>query len=73
MSRERSYSIANQVIQPYILVEQDILRVEKYKSKRDIQNCTDYWGIKLIRHIVELCERFIEHRLQAITRLQGSL
>ena len=39
-----------------------------YKNKGDIQNYTNYWGIKLISHTMKLCERVIEHRLRAITR-----
>ena len=36
-----------------------------YKNKGDIQSCTNYRGIKLMK----LWERVIEHRLRAITRV----
>ena len=35
-----------------------------YKNKGDIQNCSNYRGIKLISHTMKLWERVIEHRLR---------
>ena len=40
-----------------------------YKNKGDIQSCTNYREIKLMNHTMKLWERFIEHRLRAITRV----
>ena len=41
--------------------------VRIYKNKVHIQSCTNYRGIKLMRHTMKLWERIIEHRLRAIT------
>jgi hypothetical protein len=49
--------------------EWTIILVPIYKDKEDIQNSTNYWGIKLISHTMKLCERVIEHRLRRITRI----
>ena len=38
--------------------------VPLYKNKGDIQNCSNYRGIKLISHTMKLSERVIEHRLR---------
>jgi Reverse transcriptase (RNA-dependent DNA polymerase) len=38
-----------------------------FKNKRDIQNCTNYRGIKLMSHTMKLWERVIEHRLRKLT------
>ena len=38
--------------------------VPLYKNKGDIQNCSNYRGIKLISHTMKLWERVIEHRLR---------
>ena len=35
-----------------------------YKNKGEIQNCTDYRGIKLMSHTMKLWERVIEQRLR---------
>ena len=40
-----------------------------YKNKGDIQSCTNYQRIKLMSHTMKLCERVIEHRLRATTRV----
>ena len=40
-----------------------------YKNKGDIQNCTNYRGIKLMSHTMKLCERIIERRLRSITSI----
>jgi hypothetical protein len=37
-----------------------------FKNKGDIQNCTNYRGIKL-SHTIRLWERVIEHRLRKLT------
>ena len=34
-----------------------------YKNKGDIQNCTNYRGIKLMSHTTKLWERVMEQRL----------
>ena len=36
--------------------------VPLYKNKGDIQDCTNYRGIKLMSHIMKLWERVIEYR-----------
>ena len=38
--------------------------VPLYKNKGDIQDCSNYKGIKLISHTMKLWERVIEHRLR---------
>jgi len=38
-----------------------------YKNKRDIQNCTNYRGIKLMSHTMKLWKRVIERRLRKNT------
>ena len=38
--------------------------VPLYKGKRDIKECGNYWGIKLISHTMKLWERVIEARLR---------
>ncbi|MES8301120.1 reverse transcriptase family protein [Cutibacterium acnes] len=43
-----------------------------YKNKRDIQNCTNYRGIKLMSHTMKLWERVIEHRLRCETRVSDN-
>ena len=35
-----------------------------YKNKGDIQDCSNYRGIKLISHTMKLWERVIEYRLK---------
>ena len=40
-----------------------------YKNKGDIQNCTNYRGIKLMSHTMKLWERIIERRLRSITSI----
>jgi hypothetical protein len=39
------------------------------KNKRDVQSCTNYRGIKLMSHIIKLCEMIIEHRLSGVTNV----
>ena len=43
-----------------------------YKNKGDIQNCTNYRGIKLMSHTMKLWERVIEHRLRCKTRVSDN-
>ena len=38
--------------------------VSLYKNKGDIQDCSNYRGIKLISHTMKLWERVIEYRLR---------
>jgi Reverse transcriptase (RNA-dependent DNA polymerase) len=38
-----------------------------FKNKGDIQSCTNYRGIKLMNHTINLWERVIEHRLRKLT------
>ena len=38
--------------------------VPLYKNKGDIQDCSNYRGIKLISHTMKLWERVIKHRLR---------
>jgi Reverse transcriptase (RNA-dependent DNA polymerase) len=38
-----------------------------FKNKGDIQNCTNYRGIKFMSHTMKLWERVIEHRLRKLT------
>jgi Reverse transcriptase (RNA-dependent DNA polymerase) len=38
-----------------------------FKNKGDIQNYTDYRGIKLMSHTMNIWERVIEHRLRKLT------
>ena len=38
-----------------------------FKNKGDVQNCTNYRGIKLMSHTMKLWERVIEHRLRRVT------
>lgn len=45
------------------------IMVPIYKNKGDIQNCTNYRGIKLMSHTMKLWERVIEHRLRHKTRV----
>ena len=40
-----------------------------YKNKGDIQNYTNYRGIKLMSHTMKLWERIIERRLRSITSI----
>jgi hypothetical protein len=40
-----------------------------YKNKRDIQDCSNYRGIKLMSHTMKLWERVIEHRLRGETKV----
>jgi hypothetical protein len=40
-----------------------------YKNKGDIQNCTNYRGIKLMSHTMKLWERIIEQRLRKKTKI----
>jgi Reverse transcriptase (RNA-dependent DNA polymerase) len=43
--------------------------VSIFKNKGDIQNCTNYKGIKLISHTINLWEKVIEHRLRKLTTI----
>ena len=38
--------------------------VSLYKNKDDIQDCSNYRGLKLISHTMKLWKRVIEHRLR---------
>ena len=38
--------------------------VPLYKGKGDIKKCGNYWGIKLMSHIMKLWERIIEARIR---------
>ena len=40
-----------------------------YKKKGDIQNCTNYCGIKLVSHTMKLWERIVEQRLKQKTKI----
>ena len=40
-----------------------------YKNKGDIQNCSNYRGIKLMSHTMKLWERIIERRLRLETKI----
>ncbi|XP_071722142.1 uncharacterized protein [Rutidosis leptorrhynchoides] len=40
-----------------------------FKNKGDIQDCTNYRGIKLISHTMKLWELVIEHRVRATTTI----
>jgi hypothetical protein len=40
-----------------------------FKKKEDVQSCTNYQRIKLMRHTMKLCERIIEHRLRGVTNV----
>jgi hypothetical protein len=40
-----------------------------FKNKGDVQSCTNYWGIKLMRHTMKLWERIIKHRLRGVTNV----
>jgi len=43
-----------------------------YKNKGDIQNYTNYRGIKLMSHTMKLWERVIEQRLRKETRVTNN-
>ncbi|KAL5580203.1 hypothetical protein UlMin_012645 [Ulmus minor] len=45
------------------------IEVPIYKNKGDIQNCSNYRGIKLMSHIMKIWERVIELRLKSLTNL----
>ena len=38
--------------------------VPLYKGKKDIKECGNYWGIKLMSHTMKLWERIIEARIR---------
>ncbi|KAI5697941.1 hypothetical protein M8J77_019127 [Diaphorina citri] len=40
-----------------------------YKEKRDIQDCNNYRGIKLISHTMKLYERIIDKRIRSETQI----
>jgi hypothetical protein len=40
-----------------------------FKNKGDVQSCTNYRGIKLMRHTMKLWVRVIEHCLRRLTRV----
>ena len=42
------------------------------KNKRDIQNCTNYRGIKLISHTIKLWKRVIENQIRAETLVSNN-
>jgi hypothetical protein len=39
------------------------------QEQGDVQNCTNYRGIKLMSHTMKLWERIIEHRLRRVTNV----
>ena len=41
----------------------DSVLIPIFKNKGDVQSCSNYRGIKLISHIMELWERVVERRL----------
>jgi hypothetical protein len=43
--------------------------VSIFKNKADMQSCTNYQGVKLMRHTMKLCERIIEHHLRGVTNV----
>ena len=43
--------------------------VPLYKNKGDIQDCSNYRGIKLISHTMKLWERVMEHRLRKYAKI----
>ena len=43
--------------------------VPVYKEKGDIQDCSNYRGIKLMSHTMKIWERIIERRLRAETNI----
>jgi hypothetical protein len=43
--------------------------VPLYKNKGDIQDCTNYRGIKLVSHTMKLWERVIESRLRKVVMI----
>jgi hypothetical protein len=47
---------------------QNIL-VPIFKNKEDVPSCTNYQGIKLMSHTMNLWERIIEHRLRGVTNV----
>ena len=40
-----------------------------YKNKEDVQDCSNYRGIKLISHTIKLWERAIEIRIRRCTSI----
>jgi hypothetical protein len=40
-----------------------------FKNKGGVQSCTNYRGIKLMRHTMKLWEGIIEHRLRGVTNV----
>ena len=42
-----------------------------FKNKGDVQSCTNYRGIKLMSHTMNLWERVIEHRLRVTSVAQN--
>jgi hypothetical protein len=40
-----------------------------FKTKGDVQSCTNYRGIKLMSHTMKLWKRIIEHRLRGVTNV----
>jgi hypothetical protein len=38
-----------------------------FQEQGDVQNCTNYQRIKLVSHIIKLCEMIIEHHLSGVT------
>jgi hypothetical protein len=40
-----------------------------FKNKGDVQNCTNYRGIKLMSHTMKLWERIIKYRLRGVTNV----
>ena len=43
----------------------DIILIPIFKNKGDVQNCSNYRGIKLVSHTMKLWERVVERRLRS--------
>ena len=47
----------------------DSVTVPIFKEKGDIQDCGNYRGLKMISHIMKICERVIDRRLREETSI----
>ena len=45
--------------------ERDSVLIPIFKNKDDVQSCSNYRGITLIRHTMKLWERVVERRLRS--------